>query len=51
MGDFYEKPHFTMAIFKVWGPGLWDDNFGIKGTPLRKIWPNKLFCISANSSD
>jgi len=37
MGDFYEKPHFTMENFKFWGCKVGNENLWTevpKGTPL-----------------
>ena len=49
MGDFYEKPHFTMENFKFREAVKWGLKFFCtelpKGTHLRQSWSNKSFGV------
>jgi len=51
IGNFYEKPHFTIENFKFRNSVKWGvENFCTKlpkGTPLRQIWSNKSFGVCA----
>jgi len=40
MGDFYEKPHFTMENFKFWEPVKWGWKFLHQTTKRHTLTPN-----------
>jgi len=52
MGEFYEKPHFTMDHFTFCEAEVRVENVRTKepeGTPLREIWSNKSFGVCDGS--
>jgi len=52
MGDFYEKPHFTMENYQFYQASDGVENFWTKvpkGTPLSQICSNKLFGVCGSS--
>jgi len=51
MGDFLTKKTFYNRILLILGPKVKVKNLWTKvpkGTPLHKIWPNKLFGVCAS---
>ena len=52
MGDFYEKPHFTMENFNfgsLWSGGWKLLDQSTKRHTLRQIWSNKSFGVCVSS--
>ena len=46
LGDFHEKPHFTVETFKFWEAGVGIENLWTtvpNVTPFLQIWSNKSF--------